>query len=74
MSNQGTPSPYKEIDPDVKAAIQKDGSLYCLGWYLSYTPPDQEATLDGEFTANQLRSIAQVMEDANELARDSGKD
>jgi hypothetical protein len=41
-------------------AIQPNGRLYNLSWYLDWserTEPDK-ATLDGEFTADQLEAIA----------------
>lgn len=46
----------------VKAAIQEDGGLYDLGWYLGWTPGDEEAVLDGRFSAAELRAIADHME------------
>lgn len=46
----------------LKAFIQKDGGLYDLGWYLSYTPGSNDtATLDGYFTADDLEAIAVYM-------------
>lgn len=39
-------------------AVQPDGGLYSLGWYLAWTPGRESACLDGDFTANQLRAIA----------------
>jgi hypothetical protein len=33
-------------------------SLYNCGWYLSWSPGDQEATLDGAFDAEELEAIA----------------
>ncbi len=46
----------------MRKAIQPDGGLYDLGWYLAWTPGDETATLDGAFTAQQLRDIALHME------------
>lgn len=46
----------------VNAAIQPDGGLYSLGWYLSWSKDDVHATLDGEFTIEDLRAIAAYME------------
>jgi hypothetical protein len=40
---------------------REDGSLYDLGWYLSWKPGDQTARLDGSFTADELTSIADHM-------------
>lgn len=42
-------------------AIQDDGSLYELGWYLAWKPGAEEAVLDGKFTAAELRAIADYM-------------
>lgn len=50
----------------IKEAVQPDGALYDLGWYLSWTPGDKEAVLDGRFTAEALRAIADHMEKVNE--------
>ena len=44
-------------------SVEADG-LFDLGWYLGYTNGDDEAVLDGSFTAQQLRAIATYM-DAN---------
>lgn len=38
--------------------ISIDGGLYNLGGYLGWTPGDDEAVLDGHFTADQLEAIA----------------
>ena len=40
------------------AAIRSDGSLYFLGWYLYWDINGGEASLDGDFTADQLEAIA----------------
>jgi len=37
--------------------IQEDGSLYCLGRYLSWTGSNL-ATLDADFEADELEAIA----------------
>lgn len=47
----------------VKACVRPDGGLYDLGWYLGWTPHERAATLDGRFTAAELRAIADHMED-----------
>jgi hypothetical protein len=49
-------------DPDVTAAIREDNGLYDLGWYLGWNPTCKHATLDGKFTAKQLRAIADHMD------------
>lgn len=35
-----------------------NNSLHSLGWYVSWTPGRDQATLDGEFTADDLEAIA----------------
>jgi hypothetical protein len=56
------------LTKEVAEAIEiRNGGLYCLGWYLAWTPYDKEATLDGEFTAADLRSIADYMDYINEV-------
>jgi hypothetical protein len=42
----------------LKKEVQGDGGLYSLGWYLAWTPGDLDATLDGQFTADDLEAIA----------------
>lgn len=42
-------------------AIEPDGGLYNLGWYLAWKPGQENATLDGMFDAAQLRAIADWM-------------
>ena len=44
----------KILDDD----IQKDGGLYSLGWYLSWSPDRDIACLDGEFSTDDLEAIA----------------
>jgi hypothetical protein len=38
-----------------------DGGLYGMGPYLRWEPGQTSATLDGEFTADELRAIADYM-------------
>lgn len=38
--------------------------LYSGGWYLSVDTGDETATLDGEFTADDLEAIASWMRDS----------
>lgn len=45
----------------VKKAVKPDGGLYDLGWYLGWSPDYKKATLDGEFTPDELIAIAQHM-------------
>lgn len=44
----------------LKDVIEDDG-LHSLGWYLAYTNGNSKATLDGEFTAEDLEAIACYM-------------
>jgi hypothetical protein len=32
--------------------------LHSLGWYLSWNPGDEQATLDGDYSAEDLEAIA----------------
>jgi hypothetical protein len=42
--------------------VQSNGSLYCLGRYLEFNPKFPEtATLDADFTADELEAIAVYM-------------
>lgn len=50
-------------------AIQEDGSLYAVSWYLDWAPGADTATLDGDFTAAQLRAIADHMDNEREAPR-----
>lgn len=52
----------EEARQHVAEAIQPDGGLFNLGWYLGWTPGDSEAVLDGRFTADELRAIADHMD------------
>ena len=38
-------------------AIGADESLYSLGWYLFWDKGNDEATLDGKFTLEELQAI-----------------
>lgn len=40
---------------------QPDGGLFDLGWYLAWSPGREDATLDGTFSAYDLRAIADFM-------------
>ena len=46
-----------EILNNGDTTIENDGSLDNLGWYLSWHTGNEFATLDGEFTANELEAI-----------------
>jgi hypothetical protein len=52
----------EEAKENVRKTISPDGGLFSLGWYLGWVPGDEKATLDGEFTAAELRAIADHME------------
>jgi hypothetical protein len=41
--------------------IDDEGGLYDVGWYLRFTPGRSDATLDGQFTADDLEAIAVYM-------------
>lgn len=45
----------KEI---LSLCIQKDGGLFNLGWYIGWDTTSETATLDGQFTADDLEAIA----------------
>lgn len=42
-------------------AVQDDGGLFDLGWFLRWRPGESVATLDGAFTADDLEAIAAYM-------------
>jgi hypothetical protein len=44
-------------------AVSEDGGLYNLGWYLGWSPGDDEVTLDGKFTVKDLLAIATYIQD-----------
>ena len=55
----------------IKQAILKGGSLHSyVGRYLHWTPGNEDATLDGRFTAQELREIADYMEAHREEEKD----
>ena len=54
----------------VKEAVQPDGGLFDLGWYLAWSPGHDTATLDGEFTADDLIAIAEHMK---KIEKEGGK-
>lgn len=51
----------------LKEIVHEGGGLYSLGWYLSWNPSHTQATLDGQFTAEDLANISDYM---NKYARD----
>lgn len=42
----------------LRDACQDDSTLKSVGWYLWWWPGAAKATLDGEFTADELEAIA----------------
>lgn len=46
----------------VKESVTSTGGLYRLGWYLSWDVGDKAACLDGYFSADDLRAIADHMD------------
>jgi hypothetical protein len=46
--------------------FKEDGCLFSLGWYLSWDIGDDKATLDGEFSADELEAIAWWMRNKKE--------
>jgi len=49
------------LEDPLEGCYMRDGGLFSLGWYLSWTPGDECATLDGMFTADELMEIARHM-------------
>ncbi len=53
---------FAEAREHLKGVIYSDdGGLYHLGWYVNWSPRDLLATLDGEFSADDLEAIAVYM-------------
>ena len=48
----------------LKDIIRTDGGLADLSWYLDWQVGDEEATLDGPFSAEDLEAIAWWMRNA----------
>ena len=66
---------YRQFDTETRAelianAVQPNGNLYDLGWYLAYEVGDRDATLDGRFTAEEMRAIADYMDRFQKERRD----
>jgi hypothetical protein len=59
--------PSIDLSP-IAGALQPDGGLYSLGWYLGWSVGDKTATLDGEFDPEELRAIADHMDRLNGAA------
>lgn len=56
----------------VNAAVQPDGGLYNLGWYLGWNVGSDTATLDGVFTADDLEAIAAHMRERHSSSSAAG--
>ena len=56
----------EKVENILKGDIQEDGRLYNVGAYLAWTPGDKEATLDGDFDADELEAIAWYMRNTEE--------
>lgn len=52
------------MTPEIEKMVQPDGSLHGDVPYVHWTPADTDATLDGEFSASELRAIADHMDKA----------
>lgn len=52
-------------DSILKDCVRHDGGLYSPGWFLNWQVGDQKATLDGEFTVDELEAIALHMRREN---------
>ena len=52
----------------IKESLQPDGGLHFLAGYLSWNVGDRKVTIDGDYTAEELRAIADHME--SKLKRD----
>lgn len=59
------------MNDEVKSCLKEDGSLFSLGWYLSWTVGRNVACLDGDFTSSDLRSIADHMDETNGKLNDT---
>ena len=46
----------------IKDSLQPDGGLYWLAGYVSWNVGGRRVTLDGDFTPDELRAIADHME------------
>ena len=46
----------------IKESLQPDGGLYWLAGYVSWNVGDRRVTIDGNYTAEELRAIADHMD------------
>jgi len=59
-----------QVKEMLKSEITPDGNLSSAGWYLYYCKADKRATLDGEFTADQLEAVAVYMRNTQQGLQD----
>ncbi len=52
---------YEEAKKHLEEYIKPNGGSYSVGWYLAWSPGREEATLDGQFTADDLLAISVYM-------------
>lgn len=57
---------FAEAKEHLKDVISPDGCLYSLGWYLWWGRVSPKATLDGEFSADDLMAIATYMKETGQ--------
>lgn len=50
----------------LQGCIEDDNGLHSLGWYLGWDVEDDNAVLDGDFTADELSAIAWWMKNKGE--------
>jgi hypothetical protein len=53
----------------IKESLQPDGGLYWLAGYLSWNAGDRKVTIDGDFTPDELRAIADHMDRVSKSAK-----
>lgn len=51
-----------EVRRVLGSAIQENGDLYDLGWYLGWVVGKEEIVLDGRFTVSDLKAICYYVE------------
>jgi hypothetical protein len=54
--------------------LKQDGGLYCLGHYMAWTPGDDTATLDSQFTADELEAIVVIMRSTPPTSTTGGRE
>ena len=53
----------------IKESLQPDGGLHWLAGYVSWNVGDRRVTLDGSYTAVELRAIADHMDRVSKSAK-----